>query len=91
MTKIYVTKDALTSGPLEVDAELKESVACGQYATWTHPGSNWFQSAHGKEFWLTPEEAIADCERRRDDKLRSLEKQKKKLEKLTFTFDKVIK
>lgn len=84
MTTIYVTKYALTSGPLVVDGELRQG-ASGQYATW-QDANTYTNFAHGKEFWLTPEEAIADCERRRNNKLNSLEKQKTKLTSMTFAF-----
>ncbi len=80
MTTIYVTKYALTSGPFMVEAEVKNN---GSMATWREGG--YPQYGHGKDFWLTPEEAIADCERRREAKLNSIEKQKTKLEKMQFT------
>ncbi|MGL4203082.1 MAG: hypothetical protein ACRCTT_16790 [Enterobacter roggenkampii] len=50
-------------------------------------GNSYLQSAHGKDFWLTREDALADCERRRTNKLASIEKQKIKLQKLQFTID----
>lgn len=80
MTTIYVTKYALTKGPFKVEAELKYE---GTYASWRDNG--YPQSAQGKDFWLPPEEALADCERRRQAKLKSLEKQKTTLEKMQFT------
>lgn len=87
MTTIYVTKYALTYGPFVVDGDLKQGES-GQYATW-QDDNTYTNFAHGKEFWLTPEEAIADCERRRNDKLKSIEKQKAKLKAITFTFKEV--
>lgn len=87
MTKIYVTKYALTTGPFQVDAEVSPGV---KKAT-IKKCNGYLYGVYGKDFWLTPEEAISDCERRRDERLKSLEKQKAKLEKLTFSFDKVIK
>lgn len=80
MTTVYVTKYALTEGPFKVEAELKYQ---GTFAAW-HSGG-YPQCAQGKDFWLTPEEALADCERRRQAKLKSIEKQKAKLEKMQFT------
>lgn len=84
MTKIYVTKYALTSGPFIVDAQVKYD---GTYASWSSDG--WPQSAGNKEFWLTEEEALKDCARRRDVKLKSIEKQKLKLQSMIFTFEEV--
>lgn len=80
LTKIYVTKYALTEGPFTIDAEVLNN---GSMAAYSINGYRNF--AHGKDFWLTEEEAIADCERRRQAKIKSIEKQKSKLEKMTFT------
>ncbi|HBN7049658.1 TPA: hypothetical protein L3360_001242 [Escherichia coli] len=80
MTTIYVTKYALSSGPFKVEAELRHQ---GTFAAWRSGG--YPQAAQGKDFWLTPEEALADCERRRAAKLASIEKQKKKLTEMKFT------
>lgn len=84
MTTIYVTKYALSSGVFTVDAEISSE---GSMASWKTNG--WTEFAHGKDFWLTEAEALADCERRRQNKIKSIEKQKAKLEKMTFTFDEV--
>lgn len=76
---IYVTKYALTKGPVEVEAEVRDD---GKSAYWRdnyHAGS-----AYGREFYTTKEAAIADCERRRKEKLASLKKQIAKLERLEF-------
>lgn len=81
LTKIYVTKYALTSGPFCVMAEISND---GSMASYKLPGC-YVNHAHGKDFWLTEEEATADCERRRHAKIKSIEKQKSKLEKMTFT------
>ena len=78
MAKIYVTKYALSSGAFSVDAELK-----GESAFWYVNGYQ--QSAYGKDWWLTEDEALADCERKRSAKLASIEKQKKKLIAMTFS------
>lgn len=82
MTTVYVTKYALSSGIFTADAELKSD---GKSASWKDiKGYRWFM--YGKDFHLTEEEALADCERRRKAKLTSIEKHKSKLEKMTFTF-----
>ncbi len=80
MTTIYVTKYALTNGPFKVEAEIKYD---GDFASWRADG--YPQSASGKDFWLTEEEALADCERRRKAKIASIDKQKIKLEQMVFT------
>ncbi|MBH3232312.1 hypothetical protein I5R56_07375 [Serratia marcescens] len=78
LTKIFVTKYALTVGPLVVMAEVNAGAA--------YWGTGFQrQSAHGKDFWLTEEEALVDCERRRKAKLASIDKQAKKLKAMTFT------
>lgn len=82
MTTIYVTKYALTSGPFKVEAELKYD---GSMATWRQNG--YPQALHSKDFWLTPEEALADCERRKEAKIKSCEKQIKKLQAMTFSIN----
>lgn len=79
LTKVYVTKYALTSGPFAIEAELLEG---GSIAYWVISGFG--QSVHGRDFWLTSEAALSDCERRRKDKLASLAKQIAKLEVKTF-------
>lgn len=81
MTKIYVTKYALTSGPFIVEAEIVEP----DVAVYT-VGNSYTQYAHKNEFFLNEEEATANCDRRREAKLKNIEKQKTKLEKMTFTF-----
>ncbi len=80
MTTVYVTKYALTSGPFSVDAEVSDTGSMAYYRLGGYP-----QYAHGKDFHLTQENALADCERRRKAKIASIEKQKVKLEKMTFT------
>ena len=80
MTTVYVTKYARTEGPFSVDAEISHE---GKMASWKD--GYYPQHAHGKDFHLTQEDALADCERRRKAKIASIEKQKVKLEKMTFT------
>lgn len=80
MTIVYITKYALTDGPYEVDAEI---LFDGAMASWKPEGS-FKMTAHGKEFWTTKEDALADCERRRKAKLASIDKQRIRLEKMEF-------
>ncbi|WP_336994820.1 hypothetical protein [Leclercia adecarboxylata] len=82
LTQVFITKYALTEGPFRVMAEVSSDVKMAVYRI---PGGYYQQTAHGKDFWLTEEEALADCERRRLAKIKSIEKQKKKLESMTFT------
>ncbi len=82
MTAIYVTKYALTRGPFKVEGELKFN---DSMAAWQQDG--YHHSAHNKDFWLTPEEALADCERRKEAKIKSCEKQIKKLQAMTFSIN----
>lgn len=79
--EVIVTKYALTEGPFKVMAEISHGGSMASYRV----GNSYLLSAHGKDFWLTEEEAIADCERRRVAKIKSIEKQKKKLESMAFT------
>lgn len=81
MTTIFVTKYALTAGPFKVDAEISFEGTMASYRI----GNSYTQHAHGKDFWLTESEALADCERRRAAKLASIEKQRKKLTDMKFT------
>ncbi|USB65914.1 hypothetical protein [Klebsiella pneumoniae] len=79
MTKVYITKYALTDGPFAIEGEINDGVVtCG-------PKGYQQQFAHGMDWWLTEDEALADCERRRHAKLKSIEKKRKKLEKMKFT------
>lgn len=80
-TEVIVTKYALTEGPFKVSAEILHDGSMASYRI----GNGYLQAAHGKDFWLTEEEALADCERRRLAKIKSIEKQKQKLESMTFT------
>ncbi|HED2345311.1 TPA: hypothetical protein ACYSBK_000645 [Serratia marcescens] len=84
LTKIFVTKYALSTGPFSVMAEIQNE---GSMASWKGPG--YWNYAHGKEFWLIEEEALADCERRREAKLASIDKQAKKLQAMKFTIKKL--
>ncbi|WP_142501298.1 hypothetical protein [Klebsiella sp. 2680] len=80
MTKVFVTKYALTKGPFAVEADVSFN---GAMASWKINGYQ--QTAHGNDFWMTEDEAIADCERRRLARLESIDKQRKKLEEMKFT------
>ncbi|EEH8063304.1 hypothetical protein G3R67_003444 [Salmonella enterica subsp. enterica serovar Agona] len=83
MTTVYITKYALSDGPFKVEAELSFGGKMASYRI----GNSYTQTAHGKDFWLTEDEALADCERRRTAKLASIEKQRKKLEAMKFAIN----
>lgn len=83
LTEVIVTKYALSSGPFKVMADVSHG---GTMASYRLPGC-YLTTAHGKDFWLYEADALADCERRRLAKIKSLEKQKKKLESMTFLIE----
>lgn len=72
-----MTKYALTKGPYAVEAELRNNTAYWKCESYSY-------IAFKNDYFFTAEEALADCERRRKAKLASLEKQRKKLETMTF-------
>ncbi|MFP1749214.1 hypothetical protein [Lonsdalea quercina] len=75
----YVTKYALTRGPFVASGEV-----AGRYALFKAEGEPFTQSLSSRDFCLNKQDAITDCERRRDEKIKSLKKQIAKLEKLEF-------
>ncbi|HFI7897955.1 TPA: hypothetical protein ACGSFL_000411 [Escherichia coli] len=83
LTEVIVTKYALSSGPFKVLAEVSHG---GTMASYRLPGC-YLTTAHGKDFWLSEADALADCERRRLAKIKSIENQKKKLERMTFRIE----
>lgn len=81
--EIYVTKYALTSGILKLEAEVDDSVATvrgnrnkGTYDQWFH--------GEGKDWHRTWESALARAEEMRIRKLQSLDKKMKKIGALEF-------
>lgn len=76
MTKIYVTKYALSRGVFSVDAEIDGSSAVYR------DGVPFY--VHGKDFYLTEEAAKSDFERRKKSQLESIEKKRKKIEAAVF-------
>ena len=75
----YVTKYALTRGPFVANGEV-----AGRYASFKDAGEPFAKSLSSKDFCLSKADAITDCERRRDEKIKSLKKQIAKLEKMEF-------
>lgn len=78
MTTIYVTKYAFTEGVFSCDARIiRQNFACRN-------GVSYQQCFHGKDFWLTEDEARVDFERRRKAKLASLAKSVAKITSAEF-------
>lgn len=77
--KAYITQYALTKGVIAVDAELcsETMISYGNVGY----GS---QYAHGNDWHLTPEAALARAEEMRKAKIVSLRKSIAKMEALTF-------
>ncbi len=82
-TTIYVTKYALTKGLFEKEAELV-TFSDGERISAAVKDGYSPRLYHKGEFFLTKEEAISNCETRRDRKIKSLNKQIKELENLKF-------
>lgn len=78
MTKVFITKYAFTRGIIEADVEIITEKP--KFCNLRENGySNYF---HDSDFHYTKEDAVADFERRKQDKLLSLKKQLSKIEKL---------
>jgi hypothetical protein len=82
MTKIYVTKYALTSGIFSVDGEISEDGTMASYMK----SSTWFKEyAHGNDFHLTKESALSRAEEMRITKLQSLDAKAKQISAMKFS------
>lgn len=81
MTKVYITKYALTYGVFTVEGEL---VADGTAVSYKRDAGYFQEYAHGKDFQLTEEDALARAEEMRIAKLKSLDKQMKKVSAIKF-------
>lgn len=82
LTKIYVTKYALSVGIFEVEATVYEDGS--GMARFKRERSAYTEYAHGKDFYLTKAEALTRAEEMRIAKLKSLEKSAKKISALKF-------
>lgn len=82
LTKVYITKYALTTGVIEADMELKDG---GKHCYGKPNGHHYSTSFFGNDFHLTKEDALKDCERRRIKKIDTLNKQILKLNNLKFS------
>lgn len=82
MRTVFITKYALTVGIIEVK-EIRDSKS-KDMVVYRYKDATFDQYAHGKDFWLTKEEAIERAEEMRIAKLKSLDKQIKKISALKF-------
>lgn len=81
MTKVYVTKYALTTGIriVETDSDLKK-----QMIAFKDGSSGYTSYVFGNDWHTTPEEAVACAEKMRLKKIASLEKSLTRIRALTF-------
>lgn len=77
--KIYVTKYALSSGIFEVMATVKDGMA-----SFRRDGGALTEYVHGRSFHYTREHAVEEAEEMRIRKLKSLDKQFKKVSTMKF-------
>lgn len=78
--KVYVTKFALTKGIFETIADVSEN-----YPNLASASAHNFRDIYHKPFWhTTREEAVAQAEKMRIAKIKSVEKQLKKLQNMKF-------
>lgn len=81
LTKIWVTRWALTSGIIHTNAMIHEGQAM---ASFTHQAGGGKVFVHGDDFHLTEELAIQRAYIMRAKKIQSLNKQLEKIQKLSF-------
>lgn len=82
LVTVFITKYALTSGLMEEQMELKDG---GLYCFGRPKG--WYANTlfSKKDFFLSREEAIADCNKRKEKKILSLRRQMQKISAKTFS------
>jgi len=80
MTIVYVTKYALTTGVYATEADISDGMAIQRAK-----GSGFTQYFHGNDWQLSENDALARAEEMRIAKLKSLDKQMKKISALKFT------
>ena len=81
--KVYVTKNALTSGVFLVEARIS---ACGHFATGKNELGHYYTYTIGKSAFFNFEEAKADFEKRKTSAIKSAKKKLQKLKNLEFSF-----
>ncbi len=81
MKKVFITKYALSTGIIECVMDVStETKSCHGKPD----GFPFYTGFYGTDFHLTKEEALKDCEKRKEKKIKSLEKQLLKIKKLSF-------
>jgi hypothetical protein len=80
--KVWITKYALTSGIMEIEAEFCESMST--MVSYRAKGAQYDQYAHGNDWHTDIESAKTKAKQMRLAKIASLKKQIAKLEKLEF-------
>lgn len=81
LTKVYITKYALTSGIIEAEMRVKDN---GNSCYGKPKGYYYETGFYGNDFFLNKEEALQNCENRRLRKIESLKKQIEKISKKKF-------
>lgn len=80
---VFITKYALTSGIIEMEAEIKDcDWSKKKTSAWGKIEGGYPTGFYNNDFHLTKEEAEVDVKQRIDKKIESLKKQIKKLENL---------
>ncbi|SHH02371.1 hypothetical protein SAMN05443549_11121 [Flavobacterium fluvii] len=81
MQKVFITKYFFSIGIIESVMEVSlEARSC-----YGKPdGFPFYTEFYGTDFHLTKEDAVKDCEKRKEKKLRCLEKQILKIKKMSF-------
>lgn len=80
--KVYISKYALTTGIIEIEAEICESVSMDMIKDINRKSD--YYHGEGKEWHRTKESAIRQANTMRERKLKALHTQINKLNKLTF-------
>lgn len=78
---VYITKYALTSGIIEANLHITED----GYAHGKPPGWDFNSFFSPKDFFISKDQALNDCEARRIKKIEALKKQIFKLENKKFS------
>lgn len=81
MTKVFITRHALTGGIRELEAEIRKTMLLGKPYVKDDSGTLYYID---KDAFLDKLEAINKAKNMRDKKIASLRKQIDKLEKIIF-------
>lgn len=85
--RIYVTKYALTNG-IELyenaDVNTESNMACVDSTNSSSPWSRQYFHGHGREFHFAQKDAIDAAKAMKERKIKSLQKQIEKLQKMEF-------